>query len=488
MKKLLYLFGVWALLLLSISCGDDDNDGPMNPGDDDPEFAIDIGDSKIPYIVITTNGTAIKNEPKIPAEMKIYVEKQEIQSNTIGIEYRGSTSFRISDKKSFGIEVWDADGNDMDDSFFNFPAEEDWILQGHVVNPENGFIIDQTLMYHYLGYELFREMGNYASRTKFVEIEINGAYLGVYVFMEKLKRDDNRINLASLNPEDLDPSSITGGYILKIDKTTGGDLNINQPLNYFLNNWDDDARYTENLSFRSNYDINGELIDFAAFDPPYHSNQFLETYFLYEYPKANEIAPEQKEYIQNYIHEFETALLSDDFAGPDRTYTDYIDMDSFVDFFLLNELARNIDGYRLSTFLTKNRGGKLNMGPVWDLNIGYDSGGRIPWDDWVIHYNNHVSQDAWMMPFWWPRLLEDPLFRAAVKVRWTSLRSAVLSTSSLMNKIDGIAANLKSNGAVMRNYLIWNAGFTVEYDQRVTDLKEFLEFRANWMDGEIANF
>ena len=108
-------------------------------------------------------------------------------------------------------------------------------------------------MYHHFGYQLFRKMGRYASRSKFVELEINGEYQGIYMFMEKLKRDKNRINIKKLEPTDTDAESITGGYILKIDKTAGGDLNINQPLSYFQSNWDDDARYTENISFRSKY-------------------------------------------------------------------------------------------------------------------------------------------------------------------------------------------------------------------------------------------
>ncbi|CAK9058801.1 Uncharacterized protein SCF082_LOCUS31266, partial [Durusdinium trenchii] len=181
--------------------------------------------------------------------MSIYVNKVEVASNAIGIEFRGSTSFRLSDKKSFGIETKDADGNDMDVSFFGFPEEEDWILMGHVVNQEQGFIFDRTLMYHYLGYNLYRDMGRYASRTQFVELEINGEYLGVYVFMEKLKRDNDRIDISRLTPEVSGPEEITGGYIIKIDKTAGGDLNLNEPLEYFLNNWDDDARLLEDPVF-----------------------------------------------------------------------------------------------------------------------------------------------------------------------------------------------------------------------------------------------
>ncbi|MCB0622841.1 MAG: CotH kinase family protein, partial [Saprospiraceae bacterium] len=127
----------------------------------------------------------------------------------------------------------------------------------------------------------------------------------------------------------------------------------------------------------------------------------------------------QQAYIQDYLYQFESALLHDDFDTPERSYTDYAELSSFVDFFLINEICRNVDGYRLSTYLYKDRGGKLNMGPIWDLNIGFDTGDRVPWDGWVIHYNQYVGQDAWMVPFWWPRLLEDPLFRQAVKARWT---------------------------------------------------------------------
>ncbi len=260
---------------------------------EEPMFDVEIGSSEIPYIVIETNGIGILNEPKIPAEMNIYIHNVEIQSVNIGIEYRGSTSFRISNKKSFGIETWDVDGNDIDVAFFDFPMEEDWILMGHIVNLDQGYIFDRTLMYHYLGYQLFRKMGRYASRSKFVELEINGNYQGIYVFMEKLKRDKNRIDIQTLSPADIDPEAITGGYILKIDKTAGGDLNIDQPLEYFEHNWDDDARYTSDISFRSQYDINGDLLDFDPYDSPYHPNQYLETNLLYRYPKSQKITDAQ---------------------------------------------------------------------------------------------------------------------------------------------------------------------------------------------------
>jgi len=272
MKKIIPF--VLFTILLFTACKKTTTVSPVNPEPTPPTnngpFAVDIGDSDIPYIVIDTKGANIGNEPKIPAEMTIFVNEIESQKANIGIEFRGSTSFRLSNKKSFGIETWDEAGNDINASFFGFPEEEDWVLIGHVVNPDRNLIFDRTLMYHHFGYELFRKMGQYSSRSKMVELEINGEYLGIYMFMEKLKRDKNRIDIKKLEPTDTDAESITGGYILKIDKTAGGDLNLNQPLSYFENNWNDDARYTPDISFRSQYDINREIVNFTPYQAPYH--------------------------------------------------------------------------------------------------------------------------------------------------------------------------------------------------------------------------
>ena len=477
-----------SLLLLGACNNDNDNDAD-SPTDTVgvPTIAVDIGDSEVPYIIIDTDGTQIENEPKVGATMYVYSENELIKATPVGIEFRGSTSFRLSDKKSYGIETWTENGEDTDESFFGMPEEEDWILAGHIVNEQQGFITDRTLMYHYVGYNLYRDMGRYASRTQMVELQINDEYLGVYVFMEKLKRDNERIDIANLRPGEDSGEELTGGYILKIDKTDGGDLNLNQPLEYFLNNWDDDARYLESNSFRSRYDVFGNVINFDPYDAPYHSRMFLETYFNYEEPKADEITQAQKEYIQTYMDEFETALLNDDFSTEERTYTEYIDIPSFVDHFILNELVRNVDGYRLSTYLVKDKNEKLEMGPVWDLNIGYDTGDRIPFTDWVVNYNNYVIADPWMMPFWWPRLLEDPTFTSAIQARWSELRAGPLSTANIEQLVDDTKSYLVDNGAVERNYAKWNR-VGVDYDASVESMKSFLRDRADWMDGEIAAF
>jgi hypothetical protein len=443
-------------------------------------FAVDIGESEIPYLIVSTNNAPVQFVPKIPATLQVYQGKEKVQEVNIGIEYRGKTSYRLSNKKGFNIETKDGDV-----SFFGFPVEEDFRLLGHIVNFKDKFIFDRTLMYNYIGYEISRSIGRYASRCRFVELQLNDQYLGVYVFAEKLKRDDQRINIKSLNAASTNNS---GGYILTIDKADVGDAGIGKPLSYFDNNWEDDARYTAANSFRSRYDIHRNILSGPPYGSPYHAQKYLETYFLYEYPKAEEITSTQKEYIAGYIDQFESALLADNFLTNERTYTNYIDLASFVDFFLLNELCRNVDAYRLSTYLNKDRDGKLAMGPIWDMDIGFDNGDRIPINDWVINYNQHVSQDAWMVCFWWPRLMEDPQFRKAVKERWNALRANELSDAKLTQLIDATVQLLKSNGAIERNYKIWDQGIGVNYDASISSFKNALQQRAAWMNSTIAQF
>ncbi|TDQ16565.1 CotH protein [Algoriphagus boseongensis] len=454
-------------------------------GDDGQVFAIDTKESQIPYLVIDTQGREIPYEPGIPAQMKIYVDKKLQQTQRIDLEFRGKTSFRLSDKKAFNFETIDESGEGIDVAFFGLPAEEDWRLVGHVVNLKDKYAWDKSLIFNHVAYRLSLEMGKYASRGVFVELEVNGEYLGIYYFCEKLKRDSNRINIKSLNASS---TNLTGGYILKIDKTDAGPEHDGKPLSYFMSNWDDDARYTEFNSFRSQFDIFGKPLTFAPFAPPYHSQQYLETYFTYEYPKAEDITPAQKTYIQGYMKDFEEALLKAPSSSENPAYFNFMDVESFADYFIINELCRNVDAYRLSTYLVKDRDGKLAMGPVWDFNIGFNEGWRIPATDWVINYNDYVSNDPWMVPFWWSKLIEDPAFKKKLKERWIFLRKGPLANSNIQGIVDDAVKYLQENGAVERNYQKWDQGIGVNYDQAVLELKQFLTERVNWMDSQINSF
>jgi spore coat protein CotH len=248
----------------------------------------------------------------------------------IGIEIRGSSS-QMFPKKQYGVELWDENGEGIDASLLGFPEEEDWILFA----PYN----DKSLLRDVLAYKLGRDMGRYAPRTKYCEVVLNGQYDGVYVLIEKIKRDKNRVDINKLDPDEISGNSLTGGYIIKVDKTTGsgGD------------GW------------------------FSTY-PPANNQNGQKIFFQYEEPKSEDIVSEQQQYIQQFIASFENVLAGDNFKDPVDGYAKYIDVDSFIDYFIINEVTKNVDAYRLSTFLHKQRdsdGGKLVMGPIWDYNLGF---------------------------------------------------------------------------------------------------------------------
>ena len=385
----------------------------------------------------------IVDEPKIPGSLQIFQEELLIEEHLIGIEIRGSSS-QMFDKKSYGFETWDETGEDLKTTLGGFPEEEDWILYG----PYS----DKSLVRNVLIYELSNNMGQYASKTKFYELEINGVFQGVYVLMEKIKRDKNRVDISKNKAED-----ITGGYIIKIDKPTG-----------------DGDWYDENIAFgRGN--IN----------------------FLYEYPKADDISEEQKEYIQDYIHLFETALVSEGFESIENGYRQFIDLDSFIDFFILNELSKNPDGFRLSTYLHKEKGGKLKMGPIWDFNLAFGNVNYCDGDSpfgWAHRFNDICSGDTWQVPFWWNRFLDDPEYVSLLKERWAILRSGILSEDIVLGRLRELQENLKGSSAIDKNFgkwlilgkYIWPNKFIGDsYDSEINYLEEWIVERFEWLDQNI---
>ena len=422
---------------------------------------VDFTSSNLPIVVINTQGAPIVDEPKINATMGIIDNGPGARNNltdpfndfdgTIGIEIRGSSS-QLFPKKQYGIEVRNPDNSDSSVSLLGMPAESDWVLYA----PYS----DKSLMRNILAYQLGRDLGHYAPRTQLCEVVLNGNYQGVYVLIEKIKRDKDRVDVARLKDDEVSGDDLTGGYILKIDKG-------------------DDAGWT------------------SDYPPPRRrGNQTI--VFQHEYPDGDDSAPEQRTYIQRFISDFEDALAGNDFADPELGYARYIDVNSFVDYLIVNEAARNPDAYRISTFMHKQKdsdGGKLVMGPIWDFNLGFGNVdfclGGSP-QGLVLRYNSVCPEDFWLIPFWWDRLAEDPAFAQRVTDRWTELRADRLSTERIMARIDSVA-NLV-NEAQERNFVRWpvlgeyvwpNAFVGATYAEEVSHLKNWTTDRLNWLDANL---
>ena len=305
-------------------------------------------------------------------------------------------------------------------------------------------------MRNILSYRLSRDLGHYAPRTKLCELILNGAYEGVYVLIEKIKRDNNRVDIAKLKPDEISGDDLSGGYIIKIDKQTGN-------------------------------------------SGPYWSSELGGIGFQYEYPKYDEILPEQKAYIKSYIDSFEHALNSEHFMDLELGYRNYMDENSWHDFFFINELSRNIDGYFLSTFFYKDKdsnGGKLTMGPVWDFNFSFGN----------ANYRDGFKADGFQLsinpaPWWWDRLLQDPIFIGGIKDRWSNIRDQQFSNEAILGIIDSLSLLL--NESQKRNFIRWdiigrdiwpNYYVGESYEDEINILKIWSLGRLQWLDNKLYSW
>lgn len=411
--------------------------------------------SNLPIIFIDTDGKEIEDAVRIPAYMGIIFNDQGNRNHVtdtfnnydgnIAIETRGSMAQSFP-KKSYRFETQDSLGNDENASLLGMPSENDWILYAP--------FIDLSMIRNVLAYGISNDIGRYASRTHFCELILNDEYQGVYVLMEKIKRDNDRVDIARTDENDIAGDSLTGGYIIKLDKKSG-----------------------ENVGWW--------ISEFG-------------TEFQYDYPKPDRIVIEQKEYIKNFMDDFESVVQSNKFTDPNSGYSSYIDIGSFVDHFILNELFRNIDAYRISAFLHKHcdsDGGKLNAGPVWDFNLSagmaFFSADAGVTEGWVVDYNKDHPFDSWLVPFWWEKIAHESNFQAQASQRWFELRQSILDIDELMTRIDCLFLML--NESRVRNWLKWNdqiLDFLRPYDpscfeQDSTLLKQWFPERIAWLDEQF---
>ena len=230
-------------------------------------------------------------------------------------------------------------------------------------------------------------MGRYATRSKFCELILNGNYQGVYVLFEQIKWDENRVDIAKMDKNDNAGDSLTGGYIIKIDKPVGGD---------------------------GEFDWQTKIDTFQGLA--------CSTSFQYDYPKDDRITEEQKEYIEHFVDELERTLASKEFNDPETGYNKFLDASSFIDFFLIQELAHNVDAYKSSTYLYKERdseGGKLHAGPIWDFNLSLGNTTGCEGEStegWALDHPCNPAQ----IPFWRKRLAQDSAYSEQLNVRWVT--------------------------------------------------------------------
>lgn len=409
----------------------------------------------LPLLIINTQGLEIPDEPRIVAHMGlIHNETGQYNKPTdpyseyngqISIEKRGESSQYYYAKKSFSLETQTSSGDNNNVSLLGLPEENDFVL-----NAPYG---DKSLMRNVLSYRLFEKFGHYSPRTRFVEVILNGDFQGLYVLTEKVKRDKNRVDISKITPKDTTPDDISGGYLLRIDKTS--DM---EPYEY----WES----TVIPPFPEKHKVT-----YQYFDPDYH-----------------ELTLEQREYVKGYLQEFEEALLADDFTDPTTGYRSYLDIPSFIDLMILNEFTKDVDAFRLSHYFYKqkdSKGGMLVSGPPWDYNLtfgnsDFTSSFHLP-ENWI-----HTHRIA---VYWWMRALQDPWFSNQLYCRWEDLYATTMSPEGINEMIDSTLLVLDK--AIPRNFERWpilgtyvwpNSFIGTNYENEMSYLKDWIGDRLNWMN------
>jgi hypothetical protein len=420
--------------------------------------------SDLPLVVVNTyNGRGVTDADYVSA-LAAFFEPSPGGRTTLtgmpsylgnaGIKLRGSSSLGF-EKKNYNLEIRDENDEDFDVSLLGMPAESDWVLHGP--------FSDKSLMRNALSYEWSNRVDRYAVRTRFVEMYLNtqstarlGAsaqhYIGVYVFMEKIKRGEHRVNVSRIPPEATAEPEVTGGYIFKVDRLDPGDSGF---------------RTARNMQV------------------------------AYVYPKERDTPAAQRTWIRNFFNQFEAALFSPNFADPELGYRRFIDVDSWIDHHILVELTKNIDGYRLSTFMFKEREGKLNMGPIWDYNLSLGN----------ANYLNGGSPEGWYYPQlsaggcngfpcdypWWPRLFQDPTFVQRYQERWVAMRQSQLRARDLLGSVQADVVEI--NEAQARNFQRWrvlgrydwpNFHIPVTWQDEIDWMSGWISARIEWFDRTIV--
>jgi CotH kinase protein len=425
---------------------------------------VTLSSSNLPIIVINTNGQTIPNEPKISADMGIVFNSGSARNNIndvfnhyngkIGIEIRGQSSQSFP-MKSYSIELRDNTGASQDKSLFGLPKESDWVLYAPYT--------DKTLMRNFLAYTFSREMGRWAANCRFVEVVLNGDYIGIYVFMERIKRGSGRVNIPKMAATDIAGDEVTGGYIFSLDKEPNG--------------W------------------------YSSYISPNSANA-VKPQFSFVYPKIENIVAEQKEYLKKRVDSFERTLSSPQFQDPNTGFRKYIDVPSFIDFSIINEVSKNVDGYRLSSYFYKDKdskGGKIVAGPVWDYDLAFRNAnycnGSLP-GGWGYDFNYVCPSDpAALVPFWWGRFQQDTAYQAGLRCRWKQVRQTSISLSRINQLIDSVVA--LTTEARERHFVRWPVlGVAIwpnptpvptSYSEEITVLKNWINNRLTWIDANIAN-
>lgn len=385
-------------------------------------FTVSVTYSGLPVLFIQT-----KNNADIPSKHEDWLEGTEIKlyNTDWTVDYEGTednirgrgNSTWNYPKKPYALKL------DSKAKILGMPKHKRWVLLANWM--------DRTCLRNRVSFAVAMKTGlAWTPNGEFVELFVNGEHCGNYYLCEHIKVDENRVNVDELEDDKTD-----SGYIMELD-----------------------TYFDEDNKFRSQY-----------YNMPY----------MFKDP--DDVNTAQFQFVQNYVNNMEASLY-DNSRFSNREYTQYLDVDSFIDWWFVHELTGNEEPkHPKSSYMHKDKGGKLTMGPVWDF-------------DW----ESFKTKNRWLImdKMYYGRLFQDSQFKARAKERWNTLESGFREIPEF---IESEAARIK--GSESMNWAMWpitqnSSGFQgfvngdekVSFDEAVRMMKSAYEAKLNWMDQQIATW
>lgn len=404
--------------------------------------------SSLPVLVMSTFGKNIAGSVNTPVFFQLFepvngqtsLARPPTFTSRGGSKERGSSTSSLN-KKSWAIQWTDEFDQDANKGILGMPSDSEWVL--YAPNLYEPVFIHNPFMY-----ELSRQTGRYASRTRFIEVYKNSGPLtsnqwqGIYVLEEKIGIGKHRVDIDKLQPEDRLAPEVTGGYLLKVDRVDPGD---------------------------SGFNTGGDTI--AYVDPKEPAIETLQR-------------DPQEQYIRNYFSSFNKALNSVNWRDPVLGYAPYIDVDSWVDHHLLNVLSANPDCLVLSTYFHKPRGGKIIFGPIWDFDrtLGSTDGRDANPRAW-----GGGGSSFFFTYTWWGKLFQDPDFYQRYVDRYQELRAGgSFALTNLHGLVDRFANEVRPIAARESKKWSENRPRGGTYQAEVDRMKNWLSNRVDFIDSKLT--
>ncbi len=420
-----------ALLLAATACRDDPA-APANGGTPPPGASRPVAEA-LPTLSITTNSGAPITSKDVYAAATYRLagtDNATLAEGALDIRGRGNSTWGMP-KKPYRVRLASST------ALLGMPANRHWVLLANYS--------DKTLVRNDVAFELSRRLGmEYTPRSQFVDVTVNGNYEGIYQLTEHVRIGSNRVNIPELQASDTSATAITGGYLIEVDERRGEDF--------------------------------------------CHASSRTPMVFCFSNPETLREAAwaRHRAYITSYLDRVDSVIFSPGFADPQAGYAAYLDVASLVDYYLIQEWFKNVDGnLRLSTYLYKKRGGKLHVGPIWDFDIAMGN----------VNYLGADNPAGWHIRTapWFTRLFQDPAFTARVRGRWNELR-----TNGTLDSLDAyIGARQANLGKVQqRNFQRWpilntwvwpNRVVTGSWEGEYNAMAFWLLTRRRWMEGAFGN-